>query len=88
MFDWIRRAMPYTAPRSLTDDEVYALSAYILSLNKLIGENDTMDAQDPAAGEDAQPRQFHHAVSGPDLAFPGRGAARSGAPLIRDLPKL
>lgn len=45
VFDYIRRAMPYTAPRSLTDPEVYALTAYILSLNKLIGENDTMDAK-------------------------------------------
>ena len=45
VFDYVRRAMPYTAPRSLTDDEVYALTAYILSLNKLIGENDVMDAK-------------------------------------------
>ncbi len=45
VFDYIRRGMPYNSPRSLTDHEVYALTAYILSLNKLIGENDTMDAQ-------------------------------------------
>jgi len=45
IFDWIKRAMPYTSPRSLSDDEVYALVAYILALNKLIGENDTMDAK-------------------------------------------
>ena len=32
-------------PRSLTDDEVYALTAYILAENKLIGANDTMNAQ-------------------------------------------
>ena len=44
IFDYTRRAMPYNMPRSLTDDEVYALTAYILSLNNLIGENDTMDA--------------------------------------------
>jgi cytochrome c len=37
--------MPYNQPRSLTDDAVYALTAYILSLNKLIGENDVMDAK-------------------------------------------
>jgi S-disulfanyl-L-cysteine oxidoreductase SoxD len=37
--------MPYNMPRSLTDDEVYALTAYILSLNKLIGDNDVMDAK-------------------------------------------
>jgi len=45
VFDYIRRAMPYNAPRSLKDDEVYALTAYILSLNKLIGESDVMDAK-------------------------------------------
>jgi cytochrome c len=45
VFDYIRRAMPYNAPRSLADDDVYALTAYILSLNKLIGENDVMDAK-------------------------------------------
>jgi len=45
LFDVIRRSMPYVAPRTLTDNEVYALSAYLLSLNKIIGENDVMDAQ-------------------------------------------
>ena len=45
LFDYIRRAMPYNAPRSLKDEEVYALTAYILALNKLIGENDVMDAK-------------------------------------------
>ena len=45
VFDYIRRAMPYNAPRSLADNQVYALTAYILSLNKLIGENDAMDAK-------------------------------------------
>jgi cytochrome c len=45
VFDYIRRAMPYSAPRSLSDQEVYALTAYVLSLNKLIGENETIDAQ-------------------------------------------
>ncbi len=43
--DYTRRAMPYNAPRSLSDNEVYALTAYILSQNKLIGENDVMDAK-------------------------------------------
>jgi len=39
--------MPYNAPRSLTDDEVCALTAYNLALNKLIGENDVIDAKTP-----------------------------------------
>jgi cytochrome c len=45
IFDYTRRGMPYNAPRTLTDNEVYAVTAYILSLNKLIGENDVMDAK-------------------------------------------
>ena len=45
VFDYIRRAMPWTQPRSLTDEEVYALTAYILAQNKIIGEKDVMNAQ-------------------------------------------
>jgi len=45
LFDYVRRAMPLTAPKSLTDDQVYAVCAYILSLNGIIGENDTMNAE-------------------------------------------
>lgn len=45
IFDYVRRAMPFNMPRSLTGDEAYALTAYILALNKLIGENDVMDAK-------------------------------------------
>jgi cytochrome c len=45
LFDYIRRSMPWQQPMTLANDEVYALTAYILALNKLIGENDTMKAQ-------------------------------------------
>ncbi len=45
VFDYIRRGMPYNSPRSLPDNEVYAVTAYILGLNKLIGEKDVMDAK-------------------------------------------
>ena len=45
LFDYVRRAMPLTAPKSLTDDQVYAVCAYILSLNGVIGADDTMDAK-------------------------------------------
>ncbi len=44
LFDFIRRAMPFTQPRSLTDQEVYSLVAYLLAENKLIGENDEINA--------------------------------------------
>lgn len=45
LFDYIRRSMPWTSPRSLTDNQVYALTAYILAQNKLIDEKQVIDAQ-------------------------------------------
>ena len=45
IFDYVRRAMPYNESKSLTNDEVYAVVAYILQLNGVVGENDTIDAR-------------------------------------------
>jgi S-disulfanyl-L-cysteine oxidoreductase SoxD len=44
VFDYVRRAMPYPAPHSLSDAEAYAVTAYLLHLNGIIGANDVMDA--------------------------------------------
>ena len=45
LFDFIRRAMPATAPRTLKDEEVYALTAFILAQNKIIKAEDTLDSK-------------------------------------------
>jgi cytochrome c len=45
LFDYVRRAMPTTAPMSLTNDEVYAVSAYVLNLNGIIAADAVMNAQ-------------------------------------------
>lgn len=45
LFDYIRRAMPMDQPQSLTSDEVYALSAYLLNLNGLAAADAVMDAK-------------------------------------------
>lgn len=45
LFDYIRRAMPLDAPGSLTDEEVYSLTAWLLFQNGLIEESDIMDAK-------------------------------------------
>jgi len=45
LFDYIRRAMPYTEPGSLADDEVYAVTAYLLFLNGIVAEEDIMSAE-------------------------------------------
>ncbi len=45
LFDYIHRAMPHNAPQSLSADQVYALTAYLLNINGIVGENDVMNAQ-------------------------------------------
>ena len=43
VFDYVRRAMPPMAPGSLTDDEVYALTAFLLNANELVANDAVMD---------------------------------------------
>lgn len=45
LFDYIRRSMPMNNPQSLSSDEVYSLSAYLLHLNGLIGAGDEMNSK-------------------------------------------
>jgi len=45
LWDYINRAMPFDKPGLLKPSEVYAVAAYILNLNGIIGENDVMDAR-------------------------------------------
>ncbi len=45
LFDYVRRAMPITNPLSLTNDEVYAVTAYVLNLNGIVDADATLDAQ-------------------------------------------
>jgi S-disulfanyl-L-cysteine oxidoreductase SoxD len=49
LFDYIRRAMPMNAPQSLSDTDVYAVSAYVLHLNGLLPADATLDAKSLAA---------------------------------------
>ncbi len=44
LFDYVRRAMPYQTPGSLSNDEIYSLTAYILFLNGVVDEDAEMNA--------------------------------------------
>jgi S-disulfanyl-L-cysteine oxidoreductase SoxD len=44
LFDFVRRAMPLNAPQSLTPDEVYAVSTYVLFLNRIVAQDTSLDA--------------------------------------------
>ncbi|HEY7289317.1 MAG TPA: cytochrome c [Vicinamibacterales bacterium] len=43
LWDYVRRAMPFDHPGTLTNDEIYGTTAYLLFLNGVVGENDVMD---------------------------------------------
>jgi len=45
LFDYIRRAMPITAPQSLTNNEVYAVTAYLLSIDGVVAKDAVLDAK-------------------------------------------
>ncbi len=71
LFDLIRRGMPMQAPGSLSDDEVYAITAYLLHANGLIGERDVID-------RDVLPRvrmPNREGFVGVDAALPAASAA-------------
>jgi hypothetical protein len=45
VFDFIRRSMPPGAPGSLSADQIYAVTAYLLAASKIIADNDEMNAE-------------------------------------------
>lgn len=72
IFDYVRRAMPHPAPKSLSDDEVYALTAYLLHLNGLL----TADA---ALDRDGLPKVVMPGLARGVSAWPELGAAGAAA---------
>ncbi len=74
LFDYVKRAMPLNAPDSLSNDEVYAVSAYILSEAKIIPPDAVLDAKSLAAVRmpnrdgfiaDRRPEKFPSVASSP-----------------------
>ena len=51
LFDFIRRAMPANAPKSLTDEEVYQVTAYVLYLNEIVGQDEVLNSETLVAVE-------------------------------------
>ena len=45
VFDYVRRAMPYQDPGSLSNDEIYAVTAYLLFVNDIVAEDKVIDAE-------------------------------------------
>ena len=69
LFDYVRRAMPFDAPQSLTPDQVYAVCAYVLYLNGLVPQDAILDAETLPKVEMPNRAHFVSAVS-PGSAHP------------------
>ena len=68
LFDYVRRAMPLNAPQSLTPDEVYAVSAYVLFLNGIVPQDTTLDADNLAKINMPNRNGFVSAYPAPEAA--------------------
>ena len=69
VFDYIRRAMPFTQPQSLSSDEIYALTAYLLYINDVVGQDEVIDSRTLPAVEMPNRANFYWAwgaTSGPE----------------------
>jgi len=68
LYDYVWRAMPFDQPGSLSPDEVYAVSAYVLSKGGVIGEDASMDAKSLPKVEMPNAKGFYDG-RGPDLSL-------------------
>ena len=63
LFDYVRRAMPLNAPQSLTPDEVYAVSAYVLFLQRDRTAGHDARREQTGQDRDAEPARFRQRKS-------------------------
>jgi cytochrome c551/c552 len=57
LWDYIHRAMPWNAPKSLSTDEVYAVTAFLLNLAEVVPENFTLSDQNIAEVQQRMPNR-------------------------------
>jgi cytochrome c len=80
-YDYVRRAMPLDAPGSLTPDELYAVTAFLLAENGVIAHDATMDAH-TAAGPHARVRSVRDRRPRQAAGVPLRSTRRAASPSL------
>jgi S-disulfanyl-L-cysteine oxidoreductase SoxD len=76
VFDYIQRAMPWTQPKSLAPDEVYAVLAYLLNLAAVVPEDFTLSNSNIAAAQQRLPNR--NGMTTDHGLWPGAPANKSG----------
>jgi cytochrome c len=81
LWDYIYRAMPWNAPKSLAPDEVYALTAYLLNLADVLPENFTLSRSNIAEVQKLMPNR--NGMSTDHGMWPGKGMGNGGRPDVK-----
>jgi cytochrome c551/c552 len=81
LWDYIYRAMPWNAPKSLEPDEVYALTAYLLNLADVLPENFTLSRSNIAEVQKLMPNR--NGMSIDHGKWPGKSMGNGGRPDVK-----
>lgn len=76
VFDYIQRAMPWTAPKSLAPDDVFAILAYLLNLQEIVPEDFVLTDQNIADVQKRLPNR--NGMTTNHGMWPGASAAKGG----------
>ena len=81
LWDYINRAMPWNAPKSLKTDEVYAVTAYMLNMADVVPENFTLSDRNMAEVQKLMPNR--NGMTTDHGMWPGKGLGNGGKPDIK-----
>ncbi len=81
LWDYIHRAMPWTQPKSLSADEVYAVTAYLLNMADVVPENFTLSHDNIAQVQARLPNR--KGMSTDHGLWPGKGMGNGGRPDVK-----
>ncbi len=81
LWDYINRAMPWNAPKSLSTNEVYAVTAYVLNLGGVLPDDFVLSDGSMAAAQARLPNR--NGMSSDHGLWPGRGLGNGGKPDVK-----
>ncbi len=81
LWDYIHRAMPWNAPKSLSADDVYAVTAFLLNLGGVVPDNFTMSDANIAEVQARMPNR--NGMTTNHGLWPGRSMGNGGKPDVR-----
>lgn len=81
LWDYIHRAMPWNAPKSLSTDEVYAVTAYLLNLGGIVPDGFVLSDATMAEAQQRLPNR--HGMSTQHGLWPGKGLGHGGQPDVK-----